>query len=437
MSPYRGLGRTLFAVAAMLILLLAVFGCSDNDLSNPEETVGAIEIKMPAGAEGATWHLYGPGNSFQHGDAGVVLNEMPTGQYTIIWTAVKDWTAPAPALRNLTAGSTLVLAGEYQDKAPGSNFAQLATGGFVMGSQAATTVITPGDPPDTTKVPAEMGRDADEVQHNVGLGNNFFLQKTEVSNQEFVELGNWALSMGYATATESSLRDALDGSTVELINFDFTDTPIDIQDGTLRLKNAADANGPLIEVTWFGAASYCDWLSLQEGLTRAYDHDDWAANAWDVYDAEGYRLPTEAEWEYACRAGTQTAFSSGDIESGDCTETSINSIAWYCGTSPSGPQDVGTKAANQWGLFDMTGNVWEWCNDWYGPYDVPEPSTPDEVIWVVNPVGPQEGANRIIRGGRWLLASTLCRSASRMMADPYYRGINIGFRPAITAAPGL
>ncbi len=447
MSPNRGPLSTIFAAAVMLVVLVSFFGCSSDDPSVPEATFGTIEIKMPSEKIGANWHLYGPGDSFRHGDADVVLNDMPSGQYTIIWTAVKEWTAPAPAKHTLLANRTLVMHGDYLDKAPGSNFALLSAGVFVMGSEdGSRLIITPGDPPDTTKVPAEIGREPDEVRHHVNLNNGFFLGKTEITNQEFVELGNWAITNGHATTTESSMLDALDGSTVELINFDFPDTPIDVIDVSedpdppkyiLRLKKPEDAARPVIELTWYGAASFCDWLSLDEGLTRAYDHGDWTANGGDVYNATGYRLPTEAEWEYACRAGTQTAFSSGEIVTGACDESILDSVAWYCGNAGDTSHYVGTKATNPWDLFDMHGNVWEWCNDFYARYDVPDPDpdNPDEIIYVDDPAGPEEGKNRIVRSGRWLLSSAMCRSAGRMMGTPDFRGINIGFRVALTDLP--
>ena len=291
--------------------------------------------------------------------------------------------------------------------------------------------------PDSTRIPAELGRDFDEVRHHVGLGKDFYLQKTEITNQQYVEQGNWAIQQGIASTTETSLLDGLDGSTVELLNFDFADTPIDVQDGMLRLKKPESANRPLVEVTWYGAASYCDWISLREDLGRAYDHMTWVVHGGDVYNSTAYRLPTEAEWEYACRAGTTTAFSSGEIETGSCDEPNLNGAAWFCGNAGNSSHDVGTKAANSWGLFDMHGNAWEWCNDFYGHYEVDEGYrvNPDTVIYLIDPVGPEVGQLRMARGGRWLLASTLCRSAGRMMGVPEYKGDNIGFRPAISSIP--
>jgi formylglycine-generating enzyme required for sulfatase activity len=202
----------------------------------------------------------------------------------------------------------------------------------------------------------------------------------------------------------------------------------------------------LIEVTWYGAASYCDWLSLQENTTRAYDHDDW------TLVSDSYRLPTEAEWENTCRAGTKTAFSSGEIEYGGCQEPVLDGAGWFCGNAGNSSHDVGTKAANPWGLFDMHGNVWEWCHDFYGFYEVPDiPDDPDspnpefprplmfyedeDLVPVDDPFGPDEGEIRVLRSGRWLLSSSMCRSAGRMMGVPEYRGFHIGFRVAYMEPP--
>lgn len=467
MSPYRGPLSTLLAASAALILLVGIFGCGSEDPSTPEVGFGTIEIKVPTETVGATWHLYGPGESFRHGDTDVVLSELPSGQYTIIWTAVKDWTGPMPAKRTLAANTTLVLNGVYQDKAPGSNFVRIEGADFIMGSDSGSRKY-PQDRPDslvawydtvcaedfeavcdtlweyytavdTLSYPAEISRDADELRHRVEITYTHFIGKTEITNQEFVELGNWALVNGAATATDSSMHDTLDGSTVELINFDFVDTPIDIQDGVLRLKKAEFAARPVIELTWYGAASYCDWLSLREGVDKAYDHITWALIS------PNYRLPTEAEWENACRAGTQSAYWSGDIVSGGCSEPALQNAGWFCGNAGGASHDVGTKAANHLGLFDIHGNVWEWCHDYYGLYevppipldpDLPPPSRPllfyedEDLVPVVDPFGPVEGELRVVRSGRWLLAGSLCRSAGRMMAVPEFRGQNIGFRVA-------
>lgn len=132
------------------------------------------------------------------------------------------------------------------------------------------------------------------------------------------------------------------------------------------------------------------------------------------------QLPTEAQWEYACRAGTQTPFSFGD----DITTDQANYRGDYPYRETKGEYRKKTVAidalpANHWGLFQMHGNVWEWCRDWYGEYDLNSP---------VDPAGPEEGSNRVIRGGGWNVFAQRARSAYRLWGDPGFRWDYRGFR---------
>jgi formylglycine-generating enzyme required for sulfatase activity len=129
-----------------------------------------------------------------------------------------------------------------------------------------------------------------------------------------------------------------------------------------------------------------------------------------------FRLPTEAEWEYACRAGTRTRFSFGD------DEQQLGDYAWFLGNAERKPHSVGEKKPNPWGLYDMHGNVWEWCSDWYSA----TPGKEDEV----DPTGPKSGDAHVLRGGAWSFFAYDCRSASRIMGSPGDTGEsgNIGFR---------
>jgi len=185
---------------------------------------------------------------------------------------------------------------------------------------------------------------------------------------------------------------------------------------------------PVKEVYWFGAAAFCDWLSLKEGLPRAYDHTDptnWKCNGGAPYSATGYRLPTEAEWEYACRAGATTAFAGGGIIQTGCdAEPALSEMGWFCGNAQGWTSPVAQKEANAFGLYDMHGNVWEWCNDWYL-----NTFAGDEV----DPIGPPPGWYKVLRGGSWNEVARRCRSASRRNPSPHL-GDNgrHGFRYAIT-----
>ncbi len=172
---------------------------------------------------------------------------------------------------------------------------------------------------------------------------------------------------------------------------------------------------PVNKITWYDAIEFCNRLSERERLTPCYRRDgDGDTVTWD-YGADGYRLLTEAEWEYACRAGTTTRWSFG----GD--EEELEEYAWFSSNSDSRPQPVGKKKPNPWGFHDMHGNVFEWCWDWFEPYSE-DPQ--------VDPVGPLEGRYRVLRGGAFGYGAWDLRSAGRDWSRPELRDRSFGFRCA-------
>ena len=167
-----------------------------------------------------------------------------------------------------------------------------------------------------------------------------------------------------------------------------------------------DMNRPVEQVSWLDAVNFCNTLSKQAGLPPAY-----AVNGDDVRQIKnsiGYRLPTEAEWEYACRAGT-TAPRYGSLEY----------IAWHDGNSYGETQPVGQKYPNAWNLYDMLGNVFEWVEDWYGEYSISKQTDPQ---------GPKSGSHRVRRGGGWYDHESFSRAGYRNGNDPRNRSHYIGFR---------
>ncbi|MFC1572869.1 formylglycine-generating enzyme family protein, partial [Candidatus Eisenbacteria bacterium] len=167
---------------------------------------------------------------------------------------------------------------------------------------------------------------------------------------------------------------------------------------------------------------YCDWLSLQAGLPRAYAHSgDWSCNGGDPYGAIGYRLPTDAEWEYATQIEGERIYPWGN-EAPDCSRANFRPDG-YCieWTSPVGSYPDAPAAL---GLSDMAGNVWEWCNDWFGCDLGTAP--------VTDPTGPASGAYRLLHGGSWYHNDYHLRCATRIYTNPSY-GPLIGFRAARTA----
>jgi formylglycine-generating enzyme required for sulfatase activity len=179
---------------------------------------------------------------------------------------------------------------------------------------------------------------------------------------------------------------------------------------------------PAQQTSWYDAVLFCNWLSRREGRTPCYersgaldkmlDPDNKTVHypAWGLIDAaDGYRLPTEVQWEYACRAGTTTQFALGE------SETWLRRYAVY-NASHSAP--VRSKLCNGWGLFDMHGNLWEWCHDLFRP----------GVLESQANGGYPSGSERSVRGGSWFGASGFCRSNYRIYNTPANRGYSVGFR---------
>lgn len=157
---------------------------------------------------------------------------------------------------------------------------------------------------------------------------------------------------------------------------------------------------PVETVSWDESVDFCRKLTERE------------RTAGRLPAGFAYTLPTEAQREYACRAGSGGPFAG-----------EVNAISWYSGNSDEQPHAVAQKQPNAWGLYDMQGNLWEWCSDWYGNY----PRTD-----VTDPTGPAKGDSRVYRGGAWFHSADLCRAAYRYKMEPAYRGSLLGFRLALT-----
>jgi formylglycine-generating enzyme required for sulfatase activity len=199
-------------------------------------------------------------------------------------------------------------------------------------------------------------------------------------------------------------------------------------------------NYPAYIVSWYDALVYCNKRSMEEGLTPCYsidgstDPEHWGAvpikwddplrDTWDVatcnWNANGYRLPTEAEWEYAARAGDNTVDSS--TYSGTSDVNKLGEYAWYKDNSNSATHEVGTKLPNAFGLFDMSGNVMEWCWNWYtDSYDTTTEGGSD-------PTGASDGSSRVLRGGGFNNLSSGCAVSYRSYDSPSWHPEYLGFR---------
>ena len=209
-------------------------------------------------------------------------------------------------------------------------------------------------------------RGVEEVEHEVTISKEFYLGQTEVTQAQYAKI------MG---VNPSNYKGEKEGD---------------------------KADYPVENVSWDDAVEFCKRLSELP--------DEKAAG-------RVYRLPTEAEWEYACRAGSKTTYFFGN------DAASIGKYAWFEGNNNDQTRPVGKKKPNDWGLHDIHGNVWEWCADWYGDY----PKGP-----VTDPTGPNEGTLRVLRGGSWKDYESIARTARRGRITPLHKADYVGFRVALS-----
>ncbi|MFZ4802594.1 MAG: SUMF1/EgtB/PvdO family nonheme iron enzyme, partial [Chlorobium sp.] len=355
-------------------------------------TLGTVPDRLPAsGAVSATSKLQQLRARVEKENSAVegIRTWQANSQRTVIAVAVVMMVLLAGfAYRYFNSGVMVASSGpatlqpEIQPAALPANFVLIRGGEFTMGSPAN-----------------EFNRDSDETRHQVRL-SNFYLCKYEVTVAEFRK---FVEASGYQTDAEKGDGSfAWDGSTWQKragINWRYGVS------GNLRPQS--EENHPVVHVSWNDAVAYGDWLSKKSG--------------------KKFRLPTEAEWEYACRAGTTTPFSTG--------ENLTTGQANYGGNYPYSNNQKGVYrentvpvnsfAPNAWGLYNMHGNVSEWCSDWYGDKYYDECKEKGKVP---NPSGPETGSNRVLRGGYWNCDARYCRSAYRNYVTPVNRSINVGFR---------
>ena len=239
--------------------------------------------------------------------------------------------------------------------------------------------------------PAGKGDGDEHPQHAVRIARPFYLGVYEVTQAQYEEI------MG----TNPSWFSATGG-------------------GKDKVAGQSTDRHPVESVSWLDAVKFCNRLSEKERLEPFYKIAGGSVRV-ASWDGAGFRLPTEAEWEYACRAGPE---GQGRYTFGDADEE-LGDHAWFGGNSGKVTHPVGQKRRNRFGLFDMHGNVWEWCQDWYDENYYTQSPTDD-------PRGPDAAADRVFRGGGWVNGPVFCRSAGRSRPGPAIRNGRRGFRLALT-----
>ena len=301
---------------------------------------------------------------------------------------------------------------------------------------------------------------SDELPVHAVLLDSFFMSKFEITNQQYCDYLNNAYPTQITVVSGvvcASSGDHCDYYCNTSTASSYSQIAYSGGVFSVRTKDGRDmSDDPMVEVSWYGAVAYCNWRSGEEGYEACYDLSTWECD----FSKHGYRLATEAEWEYAARGGlsgkrfpwddpnishSQVNYHANTFYSYDVSPTSGYHPLWNGvrpHTSPVGFFDgtmkykvdynwpgsdtsyQTTSGANGYGLYDMAGNVWEWCNDWYNSNYYSTTPYPH-----VNPEGPNSSSYRVLRGGSWSEDAINCRVASRVYHyEPGALGIHFGFR---------
>lgn len=382
-----------------------------------ENLPSTIVVDVAPDDAGTTWVLNGPDGYRHPGSGDLTLDGLDSGVYTLTWGDRSGYWLPVvnPQTSEVFGGTTTFTGAYRQDLPAPAGFRFVPEGVFTMGS--------PED---------EWGRRSDETEHRVLLTEGIFVARSEVTRSAYLTQLNWAYRQGHCgievvvddDVVVYHVRDNLDGSSTELLTLSATSLIFAAAADSFQLPPGDVANYPIGGVNWYGAAAYCDWRNLRLGLPRAYDHATWTLAAGSHLATAGYRLPTEAEWEYLCRAGSTTAFTNGPLLNPECVDPNLDLVGWSCMPVP---MRVEQKQPSAWGLYDMHGNLAEWCQDVSAPYADGD---------ATDPLFMGAGSQRIVRGGSYTSSVHECRSARRTALVPAAGVAGVGLRPVRNATAG-
>jgi formylglycine-generating enzyme required for sulfatase activity len=306
-----------------------------------------------------------PFDAFQPGpDATPMAPDAAQPGPDVAHVATPDASAPDAVVEQPLPDAAAPDAAPEPEPAVPEGFVRIAPGVFTMGME-----------------PGALPRSGVDTQHEVTITRPFFLKSTETTQAE------WQALMGNNPSSFAN----------------------------------CGGDCPVEQVSWNDAVDYCNALSQQQGLAPCYD----ANRTFLGLDCQGYRLPTEAEWEYAARAGTVTSFYTGGITNPNCdpVDPNLDAAGWYCGNSKNTTHPGAQKLPNEWGLYDMHGNVSEWVNDAWDALDYPAGPARD-------PLGSAAGVLRALRGGGLRSDARFARSGTRYISLPEERYDELGLRPA-------
>ncbi|MFH1843531.1 MAG: formylglycine-generating enzyme family protein [bacterium] len=356
--PHRKLPVQLLLVALPLILLLGMVGCGE-DATAPR--FGEVIIEVFPDSLPIPWTLVS-GKAMYSGVGDTTLSSLSPGDYELTWGGLLGYVLPNPPRETETvaAGEAIVFHTVYTEFTLG-DFVAINAGSFTMGAPPGDSVAFADERP----------------PHPVTISRPFWLKSTEVTQAEY----------GAIMCENPSYWQGCDDCPVERVN-------------------------------WNSALLFCNTLSDWAGLAPAYTITPDTV-VWDR-NAPGYRLASEAEWEYACRAGSSSRFYAGDHDS------ILAGIGWYAGNARGFPHRVGEKSPNDWGLYDMHGNVFELCWDWFASYDDGG---------VTDPAGPATGLFRISRGGGYQFDPDRCTATARGLSSPSETSQQRGLRIARNDQP--
>ncbi len=438
-----------------LIAALALPGCSDDPAQPDPPTTGTVNVVIvPAGLQ-APWTLEGPDDYTHAGTGDEILADLEAGDYDVTWGAVTNYIAPWPQSQTLAAEGEITFTGTYVFNPPVTGTVVVDVEpddldpGWVLKVETGdgdNDVVGSGDQIVYGVPVGEVTLDWEEIpgwefsgpgyttETLVGGGTlNMSVTYTVLPTRplEFVRVEAGSFEMGSPASEPGAEADEWPQHTVTLTRSlhvsvtEITNAQWDHYMGDGRQGDATEPNQPVTLISWLQAVEFCNAVSLDIGYTPAYTID--GGVTWNP-DATGFRLPTEAEWEYFARAGTTTAISAGELAELNCDpDPVLTFFGWYCPNATS-KMPVASLYPNDWGLYDVHGNVGEFCWDGYASdYYAGSPA--------VDPPGPTPGLYRIVRGGNFLAYGANCRSAARQRQRDFEQVPHVGLRVVRNAEP--